>query len=163
MPSYTFDAEMWVPVSVDVVFAFFADTVNLDRMTPPWVHFRTVTPQPIEMRAGLILEHQLRIRGMPIRWKSEISVWQPPTRFVDEQRSGPYKFWTHRHDFAAENGGTWIRDHIDYCPRGWLLAPLVNRWLVAPDLRRVFAHRHQKIREALAPGSSTEFDRVTTG
>jgi ligand-binding SRPBCC domain-containing protein len=163
MPNYSLDAQMWVPLPIDAVFAFFSDTVNLDRLTPPWVHFQTLTPRPIEMRAGTIIDHQLRIHGVPIRWTSEISVWQPPTQFVDEQRRGPYKVWVHRHDFVAENGGTWIRDHVDYRPRGWLLAPLVNRWLVGPDLKRIFAYRHHKIREALAPGTSAELDRVTIG
>ena len=117
MPIRTLDAEMWIPVSIDQVFAFFSDTTNLDQMTPPWVHFQTLTPRPIEMRAGIVIDYRLRIHGVPIRWTSEITAWKPPTQFVDEQRRGPYKLWVHRHDFGAENGGIWIRDHVDYRPR----------------------------------------------
>ena len=163
MANHTLEAEMWLPMAIEEVFAFFSDITNLDRMTPPWVHFQTLMPRPIDMRAGTLLEHRLRIHGVPIYWESEITVWLPPTQFVDEQRRGPYKRWVHRHDFVADAGGTWIRDHVDYRPRGWICAALVNRWLVAPDLRRIFAYRHQKIREVLAPGSSAEKDRVTTG
>src|SRR5262245_57884373 len=102
MPVRTLDAEMWVPQPIDTVFTFFCDTTNLDRMTPTWVHCQTLTARPIEMRAGIILDHRLRIHGVPIRWTSEITVWQPPTQFVDEQRCGPYKLWVHRHDFVTE-------------------------------------------------------------
>jgi ligand-binding SRPBCC domain-containing protein len=158
MPSL--DAEMWLPLPQEGVFAFFSDIENLHRLTPPWVHFETLTPRPIVLRAGLVVEHRLRIKGIPIRWKSQITLWEPPTRFIDEQRRGPYNAWIHRHEFAAEDGGTWVRDHITYEPRGWLLAGLVNRWLVAPELRRIFAHRHARLRELLAPGSSPERDRI---
>ncbi len=159
----TLDAEMWLPLAIEPVFAFFSDIANLDRLTPPWVHFETVTPQPIVLAAGKIVEHRLRIHGVPIGWKSEITVWQPPSQFVDEQRRGPYKVWVHRHDFVTENGGTWIRDHVDYRPRGWICEPLVNRWFVEPDLRRIFTYRHEKIRAVLAPGSANDRDKVVSG
>jgi ligand-binding SRPBCC domain-containing protein len=158
----TLDAEMWLPVPIEQVFAFFCEVANLDLLTPPWVHFETLTPRPIAMGAGTVIDHRLRIHGVPIRWQSEITVWQPPTQFVDEQRRGPYKLWVHRHDFVAEDGGTWIRDHVDYRPRGWICEALVDRWLVEPDLRRIFTFRHQRIREVLAPGTSAEKDRVAT-
>src|SRR6188474_1353561 len=105
----TLDAEMWLPMPVEEAFAFFQDIANLDRLTPPWVHFQTVGSGPIVLQRGALLEHRLRIHGIPISWRSEITVWQPPVQFVDEQRRGPYKTWVHRHDFIAENGGTWIR------------------------------------------------------
>ncbi len=159
----TLEAEMWVPLPITTVFDFFSDLSNLDRLTPPWVHFQTLTPRPIVMHVGKLLEHRLKIHGVPITWISEITVWQPPTRFVDEQRRGPYAVWIHRHDFDSENDGTWIRDHVEYRPRGWICEPLVNRWLVAPDLRRIFTYRHQKIREVLAPGGAADRDKVVSG
>jgi ligand-binding SRPBCC domain-containing protein len=155
----TFDAEMWLPLPIEAVFAFFADAANLDAITPPWLRFQTVQAA-VELKAGTIFDHRLKVHGVPIHWVSEITVWDPPLRFVDEQRRGPYKHWVHRHDFVAENGGTWVRDHVDYVPRGWVLEPLINRWLVAPDLRKIFAYRHGKIRELLAPGSDARADRV---
>ena len=160
---HTLDAQMWLPLPIDATFAFFRDIANLDRLTPPWVHFETIAPDPIVLTAGAVIDHRLRIHGMPIRWVSEITLWQPPTRFIDEQRRGPYKLWVHRHDFVEENAGTWIRDHVDYVPRGWILEPLLNRWLVAPDLRKIFTYRHKKIRELLAPDSASDGDNVVTG
>src|SRR5688500_5927578 len=90
-------AECIVPRSIDEVFAFFADAMNLERITPPSVRFRVVTPLPITMRKGALIDYKLRVRGLPIRWQSEITAWEPQRRFIDEQRRGPYKFWRHEH------------------------------------------------------------------
>lgn len=162
MKPRTLDAEMWVPAGIDAVFSFFSNVANLDPLTPPWLRFQTLTPLPVTLRPGSLIEHRIYLHGVPIHWRTEITAFQPPTLFVDEQRAGPYRLWIHRHDFVEENGGTWIRDHVDYIPRGWILEPLLNRWFVQPDLMKIFRYRHQKIRELLAPGSDSARDRVHT-
>jgi ligand-binding SRPBCC domain-containing protein len=101
------------------------------------------------MEAGRLIDHRLRVHGLPMRWRSEITVWEPPNRFVDEQRRGPYRHWRHEHTFADKDGGTLMLDRIEYAVPGWLLEPLVNRWFVAPDLRKIFAHRNARIEELL--------------
>lgn len=145
----TFEQEHWLAVPRDRVFGFFADAGNLDAITPPWLNFETLTPRPVTMAAGMVLDHRLQVHGIPMRWRSEITVWEPPHRFVDEQRRGPYRHWRHEHRFEDKDGGTLMRDRIDYAVPGWFLEPLVNRWLVAPDLRRIFAHRKARIEELL--------------
>jgi len=159
----TLDAECWLPLEIDAVFRFFCDAGNLEALTPSWLTFNILTPRPIAMHAGTLIDYQLRLYGIPIRWRSEITVWQPPTCFVDEQRNGPYQFWIHRHEFESRDGGTFIRDHVDYLPRGWILEPVVNRLFVARDLRAIFAYRQQRVRELLSPGSSSEKDKLTIG
>ena len=138
-----------MPAARDKVFAFFADAANLDAITPPWMHFHVLTPRPIAMCAGTSINYKLRMHGLPIRWQSEINVWEPPHRFVDVQRRGPYRHWRHEHVFEERSGGTLIRDRVDYAVPGWLLQPLVHRWLVAPDLRKIFAHRKARIQELM--------------
>jgi ligand-binding SRPBCC domain-containing protein len=110
----TLDAEMWLPLPIEKAFAFFSDAGNLDALTPPWLEFHILTPRPIVIQAGTRIDYRLRVHLMPIRWQSEITLWQPPRQFVDEQRRGPYALWHHRHDFDADAGGTWIRDHVEY-------------------------------------------------
>jgi ligand-binding SRPBCC domain-containing protein len=130
--------------SREQVFKFFASAGNLELLTPPWLNFRVLTPEPIEMGSGTVIDYRLRLRGLPIRWQSEISVWEPPARFVDEQRRGPYRAWIHEHSFEEHNGVTLAIDRVHYDHLG---GRLVNRLFVAPDLERIFAYRRQKLVE----------------
>ena len=107
-----FDSQLWLPQPRDKVFAVFSDAANLDAITPPWLNFRTVTPGPIEMHLGTMIDYNLRVHGFPVRWRSEITAWEPPTRFVDEQRSGPYRLWIHEHIFTERDGGTLVGDRV---------------------------------------------------
>ena len=135
------------------VFGYFGDAGNLQEITPPWLHFRIVTPQPIGMRPGTLIEYKLRLHGIPIRWKTEITAWEPPLRFVDEQLSGPYRLWRHEHTFEEIEGGTLAEDRVRYAALG---GTLVNRLLVARDLKEIFRYRHRKLQEAFGqwPGDS---------
>jgi ligand-binding SRPBCC domain-containing protein len=131
-------SEIELPVPIEAVFRFFSDARNLERLTPPWLRFAVVTPAPIEMLAGTRIDYHLRIRGVPIRWQSEITVWEPPLRFVDEQRRGPYRLWRHEHAFRDCDGTTLVADRVEYAAP---LGRLVNELFVARDLRQIFAFR----------------------
>ena len=140
------------------VFPFFVDARNLERITPPWLRFSVLTPGEIPMREGVTIDYQLRLRGIPIRWTSRISAWEPPHRFIDEQDRGPYLTWRHEHRFHEEDGMTVAEDKVAYAVPG---GRLVNRFLVAPDLRRVFAYRCMRLREVFdSPADSRDFVRV---
>jgi hypothetical protein len=133
-----FETEIWLPSPREEVFAFFADAANLDAITPPWLSFRTITPGPIAMRAGTVIDHKLRIQGIPIRWRSKIAIWEPPARFVDEQVRGPYRFWRHEHLFQEQDGGTLMCDRVRYSlPFDFL----VHELLVRRDVEKIFAWR----------------------
>ena len=137
--------EQRLPGTPEEVFPFFAAAANLEAITPPWLHFRIVTPQPIEMREGALIEYRLRLRGIPLRWHTRIDEWNPspPTpRFVDRQLSGPYRVWHHTHEFEADGPGhTLMRDIVRWeAPLQRLAAPLVRR-----DLDRIFDYRARVI------------------
>ena len=127
----------------DEVFAFFADASNLDRLTPPWLGFRIATPLPIVMAAGTSIDYRISVHGVPMRWRSEISVWQPPERFVDRQVKEPSRRWIHTHTFAEEGEGTRVSDRVEYAVFG---GAVINRVLVARDLQRIFTFRVQELR-----------------
>jgi len=145
MKTFGLRTELWLPQSRGEIFQFFADPHNLDRLTPPWLQFKILSPANTAMGKGTLLDYRLRLRGVPIRWQSEISVWEPPHRFVDRQIKGPYKLWVHEHTFAADGGGTLVGDNVEYAVPG---GTLVQKFLVAPDIARIFDYRH-KILEAL--------------
>jgi ligand-binding SRPBCC domain-containing protein len=135
-------AEIELPLPLAEVFAFFADAGNLQALTPPWLHFRILTRLPIELRPGALIDYQIRLYGLPLRWRSEITAWEPPHRFVDEQLRGPYRLWHHEHTFRAEGGGTRVTDHVRYAVPG---GALVDRLLVRRQLEGIFRYRHERI------------------
>lgn len=101
------------------------------------------------MKEGTQIEYRLKLRGVPIQWQSEITVWEPPHRFVDEQRRGPYRLWVHEHTFPEQDDGALVGDRVRYAVPG---GALVNRFLVAPHLDRIFAYRHRKLVEIFGEG-----------
>jgi|SRR6186997_6856 len=144
-----FVREMTVPLPRSQVFAFFAEAGNLERITPPELKFRILTPTPIAMRPGALIDYALSLFGVRFSWRSEITVWEPETRFVDIQVRGPYAEWVHTHTFEDVPGGTRIRDHVRYrLP----LAPLGNIALpvVRVQLRRIFDYREAVTRRLMA-------------
>jgi ligand-binding SRPBCC domain-containing protein len=137
-----FQAELWLPLPPAELFRFFGDAANLDAITPPWLHFQVVTPPPIVMREGALIDYRLRVHGLPLRWRTCISAWQPPHRFVDEQIRGPYRQWIHEHTFEPRDGGTLARDVVRYAvPLDFLL----HRWFVRPDIERIFRFRSEAL------------------
>ena len=143
---YVLTAEQALPHTPADVFPFFADAANLERITPPWLRFRIPTPLPIDMRAGALIDYRLRLRGVPVRWRTEITAWEPPHRFVDEQLRGPYRWWVHEHRFEPIEGGTLATDRVEYGVPGGRLA---QRLLVGRDLERIFRYRQQALRDEL--------------
>ena len=139
MRTFTLTNELWLPQPPAEVFPFFADASNLERLTPPSLRFQILTPSPIEMVVGTLIDYRIRLRGIPMRWQSEIIEWQPPYRFVDEQRRGPYRQWIHEHTFTAQNGGTLAVDIVQYAVLGGVT---IQRLFVAPELRRIFDYRN---------------------
>jgi ligand-binding SRPBCC domain-containing protein len=140
-----------VPLGLDQTFAFFADAGNLERLTPPWLNFRILTPRPIAMTEGTLIEYRVVLYGVPIPWRTRIDVWEPGVRFIDRQLSGPYLWWHHEHGFEEVDGGTRVTDHVEYLPRmRWVSSAFVRR-----DVERIFAYR-QEILPTLLRAEATQ-------
>lgn len=142
MTVHTFSAELLLPRPRNVVFPFFANARNLETITPAWVQFQILTPGEIEMRPGALIDYRIRIHGIPVRWRTEITLWDPPYRFVDVQLRGPYRRWVHTHTFEEHPEGTRCLDHVEYAVWG---GSLINRLFVRRDVERIFRYRTQAL------------------
>lgn len=140
--AFQLTAEQRLPRPIDEVFAFFADAHRLQDLTPPFLNFQVLTPKPVLMFSGAIIDYQLRLHGIPLRWQSEITEWEPPRQFVDQQLRGPYRFWRHLHSFEADNGQTLARDIVEYAVPG---GKLIHWLMVKSDLMRIFNYRQQQL------------------
>ncbi len=145
--NYRLTQKQWFAQSPEELWPFFSSAHNLERITPPLLNFRVTTPSPIEMRKGAVIDYRLRIRGVPVGWKTLISEWNPPHSFVDEQLRGPYRLWHHEHIFEAVDGGTLATDRVHYrLPLG-PLGHLAHRALVRRDVSTIFSYRAEALEQ----------------
>jgi ligand-binding SRPBCC domain-containing protein len=134
----------------DEVFPFFSDPHNLAEITPPFVHFRVLTPRSIPMTAGMLIDYRLRLFGVPFRWQTRVVELEPPRRFVDVQLRGPYASWEHTHEFVPTADGTRMRDRVRYALPLGPLGRLAHALFVARTLDAIFDYRHSRIEEIFA-------------
>ena len=153
MRTHRYTSEIVLAAPRDEVFAFFSDAANLEALTPELLRFRILTATPIEMRRGVRIDYRLRVRGLPVGWRSEITHWLPPWRFVDRQLRGPYRLWIHEHEFEERGAATMCRDRVTWSAPG---GPLVARFLVAPDLERIFAWRRAELVRRFGAAEGTD-------
>lgn len=144
---YRLTTEMFVPLPIEHVFDFFADANQLEHITPPWLGFQILTPAPIELQQGALLDYKLKLHGLPIKWRTEICHWEPPTSFIDQQLRGPYKRWYHKHVFEPTDGGTKVYDDVHYIVP---LGGLVNRLFVQRELKKIFSYRQEQLQKIFA-------------
>ncbi len=152
---HVLETRMVLPLPVEPVFAFFGDAGNLERITPPELRFAILSPRPIHLGVGALIDYRLQLFGVPFRWRTRIDRFEPEVAFVDRQVRGPYRIWVHTHTFRAVPSGTEIRDHVRWAlplpPLGEVAAPLVRR-----QLDRIFRYRERAIRGILTPGAPDE-------
>ena len=138
MAEHIIDQSFSIGMSKEDIFDFFASAENLERLTPPWLNFKIISSLPIAMNAGTVIEYKIKLHRIPIRWESEITLWDPPHRFCDVQRKGPYKKWVHEHIFETSDVGTLVRDKVNYEVIG---GNLINKLFVKKDLAKIFNYR----------------------
>jgi ligand-binding SRPBCC domain-containing protein len=145
------EREQVVPAPSGEVFSFFAQARNLERITPSWLGFEVLTPEPLRMAPGTLIEYRLRLHGIPLRWLTRIEEWDAGRAFVDRQLRGPYRLWHHRHEFEPRGDRvTLVRDRVDYALPVGLLGELARRAFVGRDLERIFDFRRDAVRRQFA-------------
>ncbi|ACY16949.1 TIGR01777 family oxidoreductase [Haliangium ochraceum] len=145
-PLYLLEHTSTLDAPLEQVFPFFAEAANLAVLTPPSMSFRILTPQPIEMRPGAVIDYRIALGAVPMRWRTLIERWEPGICFVDAQHRGPYHAWWHEHSFEADGGNTIMRDRVFYAPPLGVLGRLANALFVQRMLEDIFNYRNAAIR-----------------
>lgn len=149
MSRHTLERVQFIPRPRSEVFSFFSDATNLERITPPFLHFRIVTPTPIDIHEGALLDYRLSLFGIPFAWRTRIEVFEPDRRFIDNQIRGPYRLWRHLHEFEEADGGTRMLDRVEYDVPFGPLGNLARALFVTRTVERIFDFRAQTISELL--------------
>ncbi|HYG98112.1 MAG TPA: SRPBCC family protein [Terriglobales bacterium] len=150
MRVYTLQRQQWIGRPVEGVFSFFSRAENLQEITPRWLNFRILSVDPPAVRCGTLIRYALRWRVLPVRWTTEITRWDPPRSFVDEQISGPYKLWHHEHQFEPCDRGTMMRDTVRYELPFGVVGLLTHAVIVGRDVEGIFDYRERRIRDLFA-------------
>ncbi len=147
MKTYIFEKRTYFDRPRDVIFSFFSNAENLNKVTPKKLHFKILTDLPISMKKGTLIDYKLRIYYIPIHWRTEIKEWNPPHQFIDIQLIGPYRKWIHMHQFIAQENGTVMIDRVKYAIPGGFLVPLFHKLIVKKDIEKIFEYREKKFKE----------------
>jgi ligand-binding SRPBCC domain-containing protein len=151
--SLTFETKLYR--SLDEIFDFFSNAENLNTVTPTEVEFSMLTPTPIKMQVGTLINYRIKLMGIPFYWRTHINVWEPPYRFVDEQVKGPYILWHHEHTFEQKDGYVLMTDKLHYLSPGWFLEPLINRFFVTPQIKKIWQYRDQQFKKLFGKKEET--------
>lgn len=155
MKAYLLERIQTIPLPPEETFAFFSDAFNLERITPPFLRFRILTPPPIKMEQGTLIEYRLKLFGVPIYWRTLIEHWMPEKFFVDTQISGPYTLWRHTHTFEeAAPGQTLMEDVVEYIIPFGVFGRLAHTLFVKRMLNKIFDYRAAMTAQLL--GTATE-------
>lgn len=145
MRHYTLRRTQLLPGSPAEVFPFFERPENLSRIVPSWLRFRILTPSPITMSVGTLIDYTIRWLAFPMRWRTLITTHRAPECFVDEQIQGPYSHWQHAHRFRSAEGGTRMDDEVVYAVPGGFAGRILHRLLIRPQLEAIFDYRARAI------------------
>ena len=156
MRTYTYERTQFFACPLADVFPFFESPENLGTITPRWLNFRFITPLPIQMKEGAEIEYSISWLGIPIRWKTLISEYEPPHRFADVQLKGPYALWEHTHSFRDVDGGTEMTDTVRYALPFGPLGRLAHVLGIRKQVEQIFEHRAGVLRRHFAARTEPE-------
>ncbi len=95
------------------------------------------------MRKGTIIDYVIRLNGIPMKWKTEITGWEPPFLFEDTQIKGPYKIWIHEHKFESRGEDTLMTDTVKYLSYGGIFEFIPQNLIVKNKVEKIFNYREK--------------------
>ena len=147
--TYSLEQEQLIPKPKPVVFSFFSNAFNLQDITPSFLGFSVLTPAPIFIQSGTLIDYKITLFGIPLKWRTRIERFDVNDSFVDTQIKGPYTLWHHTHTFEDTPGGTLMRDTVLYkLPLGFL-GTIAHTLFVRRTLQKIFQHRYDTLEKIL--------------
>lgn len=147
MTPHIFKQVTYINRPLSEVFNFFSKAENLNKLTPPDLQFKILTPLPIKMEKGTLIDYKIKLNGIAFSWKTKITAWENNRKFEDTQIKGPYKIWIHEHLFEEENGQVKMTDTVQYLSPGWFLEPIINKFYISKKVEFIFSHRTKVLDE----------------
>lgn len=141
--------EQYFDIPKEDLFRFFALADNLEKITPQLLNFRILKKSTEDIEEGTLIDYSLKIRGVPVKWRTRIESWNPPHSFVDTQLKGPYSHWHHTHTFEDLGRGTLMKDSVKFkLPMG-MVGRVVALAMVNKDVDSIFSYRRKAVLEYL--------------
>ena len=151
MQPHSLTAETKLYGTIQEVFDFFSKPENLNKVMPTALRLNILTPLPLDMKLGSLIDYRVVLSGIPFFWRTLITHWEPPYKFIDEQLKGPYVFWHHEHSFEQKEGYTLMHDKVHFLSPGGFLEPVINKYFVEPKVKQIFAHRGEIFKQVFKP------------
>jgi len=146
MKLYSLNRSQTIRRPINEVFRFFENPENLKKITPKKLGFLLLTPTPIEMKQGTLIDYTIKVHGIGMRWTTLITEFNPPYKFVDVQLKGPYSYWHHTHGFKTIENGTVMSDKVVYALPLRFIGRIVHALLVKRQLQKIFDYRAKIIK-----------------
>ncbi len=148
MGIHKLEATQSLPIDIQAAWEFFSNPANLNAITPPRLGFQMTSKAPTQMYPGLFLTYRVRpLFNVPLDWVTEITQVEAPLRFIDEQRSGPYRIWHHEHHFREVPGGVEMRDVVYYSIGFGPIGDLIARTVVRKRVHEIFRYRKRVLEQ----------------
>lgn len=141
----SFEARLVLPCSVDDVFDLVARPEGIKKITPPEMGlYFTSAPERYVMDSRI--EFKIQAMGLVREIVHQVTVFDEPRSFTEEQIAGPFKKWIHEHIFETqEGGGSVVIDRIQFLPPGGVAGMIMNASRILDNLEDGFDFRHEQL------------------
>lgn len=134
---------------IDEVFHFHDRIENLLKITPPDAHLKILSADPPGKGQRVVLSiSQFGI--IKLRWKVEITEYNPPNRMTDEQLSGPFHSWKQIRTFEKlADRLTRMTDMVEYELPLHAITDLFLGALFKAEIEKMFEYRQIRTKTLL--------------
>ena len=145
---YRLYREQTLPISKAEAWDYFSTPRNLEELTPKEIGFKILTCSHEKMVEGQIISYKVKVFPLIwIHWVTEITFVKEGEYFIDDQRSGPYAMWHHRHTFKESDDGVLMEDEVHYALPFGFIGRIMHKLFIGKKLQRIFDYRVEMLDE----------------